>query len=183
MNSRIKQLGASFGGSKRNSNKNRHQPSLSPSANGLINHTPAANTSSTSSLSMNQQNGLGRPPSYTHYPLGARSASPLPPTSQQAMTQHPPPINTGAYSQGHPALAGAPQPPSYGGSYNQPNGIHSAPQPVHTQYSSRGQAFEVEGAGRSKAQLIVGIDFVDYLVFPCIFYSSDERYRALHFPG
>ena len=36
----------------------------------------------------------------------------------------------------------------------------SAPQPTLGQYGGRGQAVEVEGAGRSKAQLIVGIDFV-----------------------
>lgn len=35
-----------------------------------------------------------------------------------------------------------------------------APQPTLGQYGGRGQAVEVEGAGRSKAQLIVGIDFV-----------------------
>lgn len=77
------------------------------------------------------------------------------------MAHHPPPINTGAYPGGHPALGGAAQPPGYGGGYGQPNGMHSAPQPTLGQYGGgRGQAVEVEGAGRSKAQLIVGIDFV-----------------------
>ena len=82
------------------------------------------------------------------------------------MAHHPPPIHTGAYPQGHPALNGASQPPGYGGGggggYPQPNGMHAggAPQPTLGQYQSRGPPVEVEGAGRSKAQLIVGIDFV-----------------------
>lgn len=81
------------------------------------------------------------------------------------MSHHPPPINTGAYPGGHPALAGAAQPPGYAGGYAQPNGMHNAPQSTLGQYGGgRGQAVEVEGAGRSKAQLIVGIDFVGLIV-------------------
>lgn len=163
MNSRFKQFGASFG-SKRNSNRNVSTPqsssSLIPAPIGVT-HTPAPGASSTISLPMNPpQNGLGRPPSYTYNP-NARPTSPMPPTTQQTM-HHPPPINTGAYPQGHPALAGAAQPPGYGGGYAQPNGMHNPPSQPSTmpQYAARGQAVEVEGAGRSKAQLIVGIDFV-----------------------
>lgn len=83
------------------------------------------------------------------------------PPSQQQLAHHPPPINTGAYPQGHPALGGgAQQPPGYGGGGGYGGGM-SAPQPTLGQYGGgRGQAVEVEGAGRSKAQLIVGIDFV-----------------------
>ena len=104
---------------------------------------------------MNQgQNGLGRPPSYTYNPNAPRAASPLPP-QQQHMAHAPPPINTGSYSQGHPALGG--QPPGYGGGGG---GYGQGPQSTLGQYGGRGQAVEVEGAGRSKAQLIVGIDFV-----------------------
>ena len=85
----------------------------------------------------------------------------MPQAPQQQMAHHPPPIHTGAYPQGHPALGGAPQPPGYGGGYAQTNGMHGgAPQPTLGQYQSRGAPVEVEGAGRSKAQLIVGIDFV-----------------------
>ena len=82
------------------------------------------------------------------------------PPQQQQMAHHPPPINTGAYPQGHPALGGAAQPPGYGGGYQSQGMV--APQPTLGQYGGRGQgqAVEVEGAGRSKAQLIVGIDFV-----------------------
>lgn len=76
------------------------------------------------------------------------------------MSHHPPPINTGGYPGGHPALAGAAQPPGYGGGYAQPNGMHNAPQLTLPYVGGRSQAVEVEGAGRSKAQLIVGIDFV-----------------------
>jgi len=55
-------------------------------------------------------------------------------------------------------MAGAPQPPGYGGGYPQHPQQHGVPQGM-AQYG-RGPAVEVEGAGRSKAQLIVGIDFV-----------------------
>lgn len=166
MNTRFKGFGGF--GSKRTSSRNgvTHQPSttsLAPSAsasttngNGVVSHTP---TSSTTSLPMNNQ---GRPPSYTYNPNAPRAGSPLPPPQQQ-MAHHPPPINTGAYPQGHPALGGAtqpPPPPGYGGGYGQSQQM-AAPQPTLGQYGAgRGQAVEVEGAGRSKAQLIVGIDFV-----------------------
>ena len=87
----------------------------------------------------------------------------MPPGAQQAVAHHPPPINTGAYPQGHPALGGAPQPPQYAGGYQGAAGVHGGPaQPSLGQYG-RGAAVEVEGAGRSKAQLIVGIDFVSTL--------------------
>ncbi|KAL9633616.1 MAG: hypothetical protein Q9204_003325, partial [Flavoplaca sp. TL-2023a] len=179
MNSRFKQFGASFG-SKRNPNRNRDNnnnstttsnPSnssnltLAPPTNGVL-PTPSNNTSSTTSLPMNPppNNGLGRPPSYTYNPNGPRTQSPMPPQQPpQQMAHHPPPIHTGAYPQGHPALNGAAQPPGYGGGggYGQPNGMHGAgaPQPTLGQYQARGPPVEVEGAGRSKAQLIVGIDF------------------------
>ncbi|KAI4247362.1 MAG: hypothetical protein L6R42_009647 [Xanthoria sp. 1 TBL-2021] len=179
MNSRFKQFGASFG-SKRNPNRNRDNGSttttntsgastltLAPPTNGIP-PTAANNTSSTTSLPMNQpqNSGLGRPPSYTYNPNAPRTQSPMPPPQQQQqMAHHPPPIHTGAYPQGHPALNGAAQPPGYGGGggggYPQPNGMHAggAPQPTLGQYQTRGPPVEVEGAGRSKAQLIVGIDF------------------------
>lgn len=52
-------------------------------------------------------------------------------------------------------MAGAPQPPGYGG--YPPVAQHGAPPSVGGQY--RPNPVEVEGAGRNKAQLIVGIDF------------------------
>ncbi|MCJ1374341.1 hypothetical protein MMC20_005573 [Loxospora ochrophaea] len=138
-------------GSKRKSSTNvissNHPSSLSPSSNGTS-PTPAESTSSTTSLPMNQApNGLGRPPSYT-YNANGRATSPMP------GAHHPPPINTGAYSQGHPALGGGATqaPPGYAGGYG-------ASQSTLGQYGGRNAAVEVEGAGRSKAQLIVGIDF------------------------
>ena len=128
-----------------------HTTNTTHTANG---HTPQASTSSTTSLPMNNQGGLGRPPSYTYNPSAPRTSSPMPPGG---MGHHPPPINTGGYPQGHPALAGGGgQPPGYG---------YGAPQSNMGGYSSAGrsQPVEVEGAGRSKAQLIVGIDFVRML--------------------
>lgn len=172
MNARFKQFGASFG-SKRNSNRNNQNPqsSLIPSTNGGVNPTPTASTTSSASQPMNPapQGGLGRPPSYTYNPHAPRSSSPLPPVTQQTMSHLPPPINTGAYPGGHPALGGAPQPPTYGGAYAQPNGIHNAPQPTLGQYGGGRQVVEVEGAGRSKAQLIVGIDFVGQAIMVIIY--------------
>ena len=165
MNFRSKNFGVF--GSKRQSNRNNSHSSQ-PSTNSLqaptngSAHTPAASTSSTTSLPMNppQQNGLGRPPSYTYNSNAPGRQSPLPP------------INTGSYPAGHPALNGQQaQPPGYGGGYGGvPNGVHGGPAqpslgaygpPRGTGYgAAAGAPVEVEGAGRSKAQLIVGIDFV-----------------------
>ncbi|KAL8781124.1 MAG: hypothetical protein Q9194_000543 [Teloschistes cf. exilis] len=171
MNSRFKQFGASFG-SKRNPNRHRDNSSTTSTGSSLTLAPPAHNivppssntTASTTSLPMNHaQNGLGRPPSYTYNPNAPRVQSPMPPPPpHQQMAHHPPPIQTGAYPQGHPALGGggAAQPPVYGGGYTQANGMHGgAPQSTLGQYQARGAPVEVEGAGRSKAQLIVGIDF------------------------
>ena len=166
MTSRFKQFGDRFGSKRVNRTPNGQTTpttNLQPAANGVL-HTPTGSTSSTTSLPMNQQqpNGLGRPPSYTYNPNAPRSQSPLPP-AQQTLAHHPPPINTGGYPTGHPALAGGNvQPPGYGGGYAQGGIQHgNAPQPTLGGYTARGGApVEVEGAGRSKAQLIVGIDFV-----------------------
>ena len=165
MNARFKQFGASLG-SKRNPNRqaqNTSQNSVQPPSTNGVAQTPPPSTSSTTSLPMNPgQNGLGRPPSYTYNPHAPRSSSPLPLPAGQQLPHHPPPINTGSYPQGHPALNGAAQPPGYAGGYAQPNGMHGAgaPQSAMGHYPGRGAPVEVEGAGRSKAQLIVGIDFV-----------------------
>ena len=172
MTSRFKAFGGAFGSKRTSSNNNRSgltppppqgnlpqqsnhsTASLTPSTHTTNGQTPQGSSASTTSLPMNNQGGLGRPPSYTYNPNAPRTGSPLPPAQQ--MGHHPPPINTGGYSQGHPALGGgggAAQPPGYG--YGQ-----VAPQSTLGQYGGRSQPVEVEGAGRSKAQLIVGIDFV-----------------------
>jgi len=186
MTSRFKQFGASFG-SKRQTNRNGNGNSqtqtpptsnLQPASAAGVVHTPTGSTSSTTSLPMNQQpNGLGRPPSYTYNPNAPRAQSPLPPPQQQQVGHHPPPINTGGYPQGHPALAGGNvQPPGYGGGYAQ-NGIHGGmPQPSLAPYGRGPQAVEVEGAGRSKAQLIVGIDFVR---LECCSHNEFKAYTSI----
>ena len=89
---------------------------------------------------------LGRPPSYQP------SSSPMPP-----------PINTGAGGHNYPPQGyGNPTaPPGY--PVGAPSGYGyptPAPQGPHA-YGTRSLA-EVEGSNRSKAQLIVGIDFVRY---------------------
>ena len=145
-----------------------------PPVNHVATLTPPGSTSSTTSLPMNAgQQGLGRPPSYTYNPNAPRAASPLPP--QQSMTHAPPPINTGGYPQGHPALGG--QPPGYGGGYG------GGMQPTLGNYGGRSNAVEVEGAGRSKAQLIVGIDFVSAVIAsqgPC---ETDDEDREQPSPA
>ena len=65
---------------------------------------------------------------------------------------------------GHPALNQPGQPPQYAGAYAAPN-HHSGPPPQSI--SGYGGRVEVEGSGRSKAQLIVGIDFVRLRLFHC----------------
>ena len=84
------------------------------------------------------------------------------------MPPHPPPINTASYPQGHPALGGAPQPPVYqgggggvGGGYGVPGGMHGGTM------GGYGRApVEADGSvPRSKAQLIVGIDFVSHVLY------------------
>jgi hypothetical protein len=67
-----------------------------------------------------------------------------------------------------------PGPPGYGGG-QQPYG---APQGgmVPAPYVARNNAVEVEGAGRSKSQLIVGIDFVS-LIYVAGVISRDEPSR------
>lgn len=110
-------------------------------------------TESTTSLPMNnqqQQQQLGRPPSYTV----ARPTSPMPP-GQQQLSHHPAPINNNLqYGQATVQTMNAP--PGYG--MQQPGMTHPIPPNISQQYPGRGAA-EVEGGGRGKAQLIVGIDF------------------------
>jgi hypothetical protein len=71
-------------------------------------------------------------------------------------SQQPPPITTNLqYQQSSVPMNG---PPGYG--MQQQQMAPSIPAPLNTnQYPGRNPAVEVEGAGRSKAQLIVGIDF------------------------
>ncbi|KAI9701193.1 MAG: hypothetical protein M1836_001862 [Candelina mexicana] len=167
MNSRFKNLGFKRKSSTNVAPQNHYSPPGGPAP-------PRASSSSNTSLPMNPNYQMGRPPSYTQgsgqlgapQPPPGRSTSPIPPAPQgmghpppSQLMQGPPPINTGGYPphQGPPAMGGAPQapgPPGYGGAYGQGGGA-----PPLAQYGNRGSAVEVEGAGRSKAQLIVGIDF------------------------
>ncbi|KAM5440454.1 hypothetical protein McanMca71_003936 [Microsporum canis] len=164
MSSRFKSFG--FG------NKRKSGSSLAPTTtststpNGSPSQPspPPGNTSnpnaSSASLPMNPQNHLGRPPSYTYAPGAGRPASPLPPGHQhgQQLAHHPPPLNTGVgvpYPTG--GMSSAPPPPGYGGYPPQSAGQgHGIPQPLAP---FRGHTGELDNQARSKAQLIVGIDF------------------------
>lgn len=185
MNSRFKSLG--FGGSKRKSNN--QVPTVPPTPS-TASQTPQITgrpvpptaSSSTTSLPMNHQGAGGRPPSYSNQyapaPANVGRQSPMagnPRTPPSQVMGGPPPINTAAsgYPPGHPgaSMGGGPPPqqqqqagpPQYGGGppqYGAP-GIPTGNQSLAAaQYLNRNNAVEVEGAGRSKAQLIVGIDFV-----------------------
>ena len=172
MSSRFRNLG--FGSKRKSSSPNiantaNNQASSTTTLpatalNGSATQIPSATegSSSTTSLPMNHNpNGLGRPPSYTYNPNGPngpRATSPMPPGGQQAVS-HPLPIHNRSYNQGHPALNNSGNPPTYAGGYQGGGNVHGPPAPSLGSYGGRG-AVEVEGAGRSKAQLIVGIDFV-----------------------
>lgn len=124
--------------------------SASTSASTPTSSAPSARSSSTASLPMNQ-NTMGRPPSYSY----GRSASPMPP-GQQVAGHHPPALNTNMqYTTPSAQPVGAP--PGYGMQPplppRMPPGVPQAP------YPTAQNPAEVEGAGRSKTQLIVGIDF------------------------
>ena len=177
MNTRFKNLV----GSKRKSTSQNPTPpppggSTPAGQNRPTSLSPQVTNSSSSSLPMNPQNPLGRPPSYTYAPPGGLGA---PPQQQQhgRPTSPLPPINTGAagYPPQQPQPMGYPPqggPPGYppqgppgggGGGYGQP-GYGGAPPPgghgAPSTYTRPGGMAEAPGDGRSKAQLIVGIDFV-----------------------
>ncbi|KAK6224432.1 hypothetical protein QIS74_02759 [Colletotrichum tabaci] len=139
-----------------------------------------ASTSSASIAPMNHPGSGNRPPSYSaNFPPGAPPpmgrTSPMTgqgpartPPSQ--MVGGPPPINTGAPVAGYPPQLppiggqGHPMggPPQYGGGGGGGGG-YPPPGPPQgqplAQYQRGGNAAEVEGNSRNKAQLIVGIDF------------------------
>jgi hypothetical protein len=190
MNQRFKQ---GFGlGSKRKSSANNQVPQVATQPGqqlpGVLPGQPGPLSTSSSASSLNTiMNNPGpgqRPPSYTpgYAPnnMGTRTTSPpMPPgpntrTPPSQVMGGPPPINTAAPP--HTTVAGG-YPPQYGppGPVGQPlqgppgGAYHTAPQgtlgaPVP--YATRNNAVEVEGAGRSKSQLIVGIDFVSTSLRP-----------------
>ncbi|KAK5186615.1 hypothetical protein LTR16_009662, partial [Cryomyces antarcticus] len=126
-------------------------------------------------MNPNTPQQLGRPPSYTYANNGGGNAGQPPPHLGRPSSPMPqPPINIVQAGYGHPPpvpqgqmyapvapQAGLPRyptqqqdPRAYGGAYGAPPpaGPHS--------FANRGSApAEVEGSGRSRAQLIVGIDF------------------------
>lgn len=110
---------------------------------------PSGHSSSTTSLPMNQPpGGLGRPPSYT---MNNRPTSPM-----VQHGQHPAPTNAPYNQPGVPMNTAQ----GYGMQQQQQQVAPSIPTTLSTsQYPGRNPAVEVEGGGRGKAQLIVGIDF------------------------
>lgn len=181
MNARFKSLGF---GSKRKSSANNISTSIpqnptSTSSSPQLTQLPGqpapptqTASSSTASLPMNHPGGAGvRPPSYSNQytPVG-RTTSPMaqgtPRTPPTQMMGGPPPINTAATG-GYPpqqGVMGGPPPPAGPPQYNHPPQYGAGGAPMQggagPQYGARNNAVEVEGAGKSKAQLIVGIDFV-----------------------
>ncbi|KAL5118002.1 hypothetical protein ACEQ8H_004148 [Pleosporales sp. CAS-2024a] len=126
--------------------------------------SPQASNSSSSSLPMNPQNPLGRPPSYTYAQSAqhGRPNSPLPPLNTAAPAGYPPPPPLG-YPPGYPVAP-------VGGQYAQPYGAPPPPNPgpplgPPAQYRPPAHTGELQGEGRSKAQLIVGIDFIPTVLY------------------
>ncbi|OTA91360.1 hypothetical protein M434DRAFT_76410 [Hypoxylon sp. CO27-5] len=136
---------------------------------------PITASSSQTSLPIMNHPGAGpRPPSYTpnfqpgpQQPVGRTSPLTQGParTPPSQMVGGPPPINTGAPVSGYPPqmhVGPGAQPPGVGGG---PPGYAGypppapAPQPTNAMQPYGRPAAEVEGNSRSKAQLIVGIDF------------------------
>jgi hypothetical protein len=118
-----------------------------------------------------QQQPLGRPPSYQYANQGNNlGAQQQPNQGRPTSPMPPPPINTGgghAYAPQHQqhmyGQQQAPAPPGYPMQQQQQQQQHAygygAPQQGANPLYGRSLA-EVEGNNRSKAQLIVGIDFV-----------------------
>lgn len=140
-----------------------------------------ASSSSQQSLPTMNHPGAGpRPPSYTaNYPQGpapsvAQRMSPQAAqgparTPPSQMVGGPPPINTGAPLAGYPPqmqMPGGGPPPGMQGGPPGYAGATGYPPPAPPQNPGNAMqqfgrpAAEVEGHSRSKAQLIVGIDFV-----------------------
>jgi hypothetical protein len=192
MDQRLKQ-GLGLGSKRKSSANNPSVPQVATTPGqvpGVLpgQPVPLSTSSSASSLNaiMNHPGAGQRPPSYTAgYPqgtMGNRTISPpMPPgpgntrTPLSQVMGGPPPINTAAQhttaAGGYPPQYGPPGPvgpplqggggPPVGATYS-PRGTLGAPVP----YAARNNAVEVEGAGRSKSQLIVGIDFVSACVPP-----------------
>lgn len=153
-----------FLGSKKAPNNPRtptpqhHQPQVSTPPPQLVGIIPNSASTSSSSLQMNQP-PLNRPPSYSqasnNYP--PRGIAPgqgrAPPTQ---IPGGPNPINTNN-SMNNYSSQNAPSGPPPPVPYNPPQ-VAASNHPAQQYYNRN--AVEVEGAGRSKAQLIVGIDFV-----------------------
>jgi hypothetical protein len=182
MNNRFKGFGL---GSKRKSSANNPSfPQIAtppgPQVPGVLPGRPdfPSESSSVNSIQMNAPGPGQRPPSYTPgYPPGAIGIRTTSPPALQGPTRTPPTqvmggpplINmatTGGYPPQHgPPLPGAPPigsgSPQYGGAAYPNPGMGAMGNPA--QYVARNNAVEVEGAGRSKSQLIVGIDFVSFL--------------------
>ncbi|CAG9940856.1 hypothetical protein V2G26_016976 [Clonostachys chloroleuca] len=184
MNSRFKGLG--FGLRRSNSSikgpDGQNQPSNQTPPLGQVPHQPPTPgqspslgaSSSTTSLPMNHPGIGNHPPSYAnnlqHGPVGRNSPLNQGPvrTPPSQMAGGPPPINTGApvgYPPGiqHPGMGHGPPmggpPPGFGAQtgYPPPGGPPGGG--VAQQFQRGNPAAEVEGASKSKAQLIVGIDF------------------------
>jgi len=142
---------------------------------------PLASSSQASLPIMNHPGAGPRPPSYSanfqpgpQPPVGRTSPLTQNPTRTPPtqMVGGPPPINTGAPVSGYPPPmhmqpgaqpapgAGPGGPPGYPPANYPQAAAAPQPQPSNAMASYGRPAAEVEGNSRSKAQLIVGIDFV-----------------------
>ena len=139
---------------------------------------PLGASSSTTSLPMNHPGAGNRPPSYTPSYQQGPPSGPLGRTSPLNHGQNrtppsqvaggPPPINTGYPPPNMNPMGGPPPmgggPPGFGGQAGYPPAGPPPPGGPIAQQFRGNPAAEVEGASKSKAQLIVGIDFVSFPV-------------------
>lgn len=147
-----------------------------------LQHQPNSSQSSVATTNTMNQPGAPqqRPPSYTGYPPGVpgRQSTTSPPmgppqnprTPPSQFPGGPPPINTAGG--GYPPQQMGPPPPQMGGPPGGPPQYQGAPgypgqppQNMQQPYQTGRPVAEVEGTGRSKSQLIVGIDFVSSASF------------------
>lgn len=178
INSRFKVLG--FGSKRKSgaSTTSSHQDDIVSASTSQLQISQSGGpitsaASSSTSLPINHSTSSVRPPSYTNNfspaPARAGHQSPMlnnPRNTPSQTINGPPPINTASAAYSSTNLSGTmvgPQsstsgPPGYGPP--QYASIPGSQAVSNIQYSNRNNAVEVEGAGRSKAQLIVGIDFV-----------------------
>lgn len=141
---------------------NHQGPTASPP------HLDHSNSSQGSIAPMQRDSLSSRPPAYPYAPQQQNPPNTLnpPPLQPRTTSPVPLPLRTNGIQPPYPQSNGQPmygQPPQYTPAPLQPSvypGSYAQPPRMDQHPAYRSGAVEVEGAGRSKTALIVGIDFV-----------------------